>query len=200
MYTILIEAIESSIKSFKLFLETRGHEFSDTETCLPFFALVHVPDPRVHPCFKNVFASSWKMDLKERITNSFLLRQKKARPKLLDYISASTETLFDSTKVEAVSNAEVAALKQTLQDTNSQHQQTLAKLKHVQVGYHQVIGIAAELAQSLAVCINGEQIAPTYLADIVKRLSSLRKSSPSLPLPEMANSKAYHVDKYLLFT
>jgi hypothetical protein len=65
-------------------------------------------------------------------------------------------------------------------DVTAEHEMTCVKLRSMQSGYHQVITVAAELVQTLASCINGEKITPSYLGDIAKRLSSLRKAPPAM--------------------
>ncbi|RKO90928.1 hypothetical protein BDK51DRAFT_27827, partial [Blyttiomyces helicus] len=52
-----------------------------------------------------------------------------------------------------------------------------SKLKALQHDYHTLITIATELVQTLAACINGEQITPAYLETICERLGSFKKGS-----------------------
>ncbi|KAK5930707.1 hypothetical protein CgunFtcFv8_026923 [Champsocephalus gunnari] len=46
---------EERISHFKQYLETRGASLSQTAEFLPYYALPFVPNPTVHPSFKNLF-------------------------------------------------------------------------------------------------------------------------------------------------
>lgn len=46
---------EERISHFKQYLETRGAALSQTTTFLPYYALPFVPNPTVHPSFKDLF-------------------------------------------------------------------------------------------------------------------------------------------------
>lgn len=46
--------------------------------------------------------------------------------------------------------------------------------------------------QSLASCIKGEKITPTYLGDIARRLSSLRKNPPSMYIGDKSNNESIY--------
>lgn len=46
---------EERISHFKQYLETRGAALSQTTKFLPYYALPFVPNPTVHPSFKDLF-------------------------------------------------------------------------------------------------------------------------------------------------
>jgi hypothetical protein len=43
---------------FKTYIETRGAQLSQTTEFLPFYALPFVPNPKMHPSYKELFAVS----------------------------------------------------------------------------------------------------------------------------------------------
>lgn len=46
---------EERITHFKQYLETRGAALSQTTEFLPYYALPFVPNPTIHPSFKDLF-------------------------------------------------------------------------------------------------------------------------------------------------
>uniref|UniRef100_A0AAQ4S2H1 LisH domain-containing protein ARMC9 n=1 Tax=Gasterosteus aculeatus aculeatus TaxID=481459 RepID=A0AAQ4S2H1_GASAC len=58
---------EERISRFKRYLETRGAALSQTAKFLPYYALPFVPDPTVHPSFKDLFQDSWIPQLKDKL-------------------------------------------------------------------------------------------------------------------------------------
>ncbi|OWK12830.1 ARMC9 [Cervus elaphus hippelaphus] len=49
------EDLDERISYFKTYLETKGAALSQTTEFLPFYALPFVPNPMVHPSFKELF-------------------------------------------------------------------------------------------------------------------------------------------------
>ncbi|KAF7236974.1 LisH domain-containing protein ARMC9 [Varanus komodoensis] len=82
-------ALDERISYFKTYLETKGAALSQTTEFLPFYALPFVPNPMIHPSFKELFQESWESDLKMRL-EEFLSATLKAshNPRLLTlYVS-----------------------------------------------------------------------------------------------------------------
>lgn len=52
------EERDEKISYFKTYLETKGAALSQTTEFLPFYALPFVPNPMVHPSFKELFQVS----------------------------------------------------------------------------------------------------------------------------------------------
>lgn len=52
------EDLDERISYFKTYLETKGAALSQTTEFLPFYALPFVPNPMVHPSFKELFQVS----------------------------------------------------------------------------------------------------------------------------------------------
>ncbi|XP_065413663.1 lisH domain-containing protein ARMC9 isoform X6 [Chrysemys picta bellii] len=70
---------DERISHFKTYLETKGAALSQTTEFLPFYALPFVPNPMVHPSFKELFQDSWMPELKTRL-EKFLSLTLKASP------------------------------------------------------------------------------------------------------------------------
>lgn len=83
------QELDKRISYFKTYLETKGAALSQTTEFLPFYALPFVPNPMVHPSFKELFQDSWTPELKLKL-EKFLALTFKANntPKLLTiYVS-----------------------------------------------------------------------------------------------------------------
>ena len=46
------------MNNFKSYIETRGAVLSQTTEFLPFYALPFVPNPKMHPSYKELFSVS----------------------------------------------------------------------------------------------------------------------------------------------
>ncbi|XP_039344587.1 lisH domain-containing protein ARMC9 isoform X3 [Mauremys reevesii] len=75
---------DERISHFKTYLETKGAALSQTTEFLPFYALPFVPNPMVHPSFKELFQDSWMLELKTRLEKFLSLTLKASHaPRLL---------------------------------------------------------------------------------------------------------------------
>ncbi|XP_009901808.2 lisH domain-containing protein ARMC9 [Dryobates pubescens] len=154
---------EERISHFKAYLETKGAALSQTTEFLPFYALPFVPNPMVHPSFKELFQDSWTLDLRTRL-EQFLSLTLKARqtPRLL--------TLF---KESGQYNKEMLQhLHQQLVESEHRTMTCLKRFNKMQTDYHNLIGVTAELVDSLEATVNGKMITPEYLQSICVRLFS----------------------------
>ncbi|KFZ68164.1 LisH domain-containing protein ARMC9, partial [Podiceps cristatus] len=155
--------LEGRISHFKAYLETKGAALSETTEFLPFYALPFVPNPMVHPSFKELFQDSWTLDLRTRL-EKFLSLTLKARqtPRLL--------TLF---KENAQSNKEMLQhLHQQLVESEHRTMTYLKRFNKMQADYRNLIGVTAELVDSLEATVNGKMITPEYLQSVCVRLFS----------------------------
>ncbi|XP_064313575.1 lisH domain-containing protein ARMC9 isoform X2 [Phalacrocorax carbo] len=155
--------LEERISHFKVYLETKGAALSQTTEFLPFYALPFVPNPTVHPSFKELFQDSWTLDLRTRL-EKFLSLTLKARqtPRLL--------TLF---KENGQCNKEMLQhLHQQLVESEHRTMTYLKRFNKMQVDYHNLIGVTAELVDSLEATVNGKMITPEYLQSVCVRLFS----------------------------
>ncbi|XP_075572562.1 lisH domain-containing protein ARMC9 isoform X3 [Pelecanus crispus] len=158
-------ALEERISCFKVYLETKGAALSQTTEFLPFYALPFVPNPMVHPSFKELFQDSWTLDLKTRL-EKFLSLTLKARqtPQLL--------TLF---KENGQCNKEMLQhLHQQLVESEHRTMTYLKRFNKMQADYHNLIGVTAELVDSLEATVNGKMastmlrasLAPVKMQDV----------------------------------
>ncbi|NXC25391.1 ARMC9 protein, partial [Campylorhamphus procurvoides] len=155
--------LEERISHFKAYLETKGAALSQTTEFLPFYALPFVPNPMVHPSFKELFQDSWTLDLRTRL-EKFLSLTLKARqtPRLL--------TLF---KENGQCNKEMLQhLHQQLVESEHRTMTYLKRFNKMQADYHNLIGVTAELVDSLEATVNGKMITPEYLQSVCVRLFS----------------------------
>uniref|UniRef100_A0A674HXK2 LisH domain-containing protein ARMC9 n=1 Tax=Terrapene triunguis TaxID=2587831 RepID=A0A674HXK2_9SAUR len=139
------------ISHFKTYLETKGAALSQTTEFLPFYALPFVPNPMVHPSFKELFQDSWMPELKTRLEKFLSLTLKASHaPRLL--------TLYQ--------------LHQQLVEAERRSMTYLKRFNKIQVDYHNLIGVTAELVDSLEATVNGKMITPEYLQSVCVRLFS----------------------------
>uniref|UniRef100_A0A8C3B8Y4 LisH domain-containing protein ARMC9 n=1 Tax=Cairina moschata TaxID=8855 RepID=A0A8C3B8Y4_CAIMO len=137
--------LEERISHFKAYLETKGAALSQTTEFLPFYALPFVPNPMVHPSFKELFQDSWTLDLRTRL-EKFLSLTLKA--KMLQH------------------------LHQQLVESEHRTMTYLKRFNKMQADYHNLIGVTAELVDSLEATVNGKMITPEYLQSVCVRLFS----------------------------
>ncbi|NXH93280.1 ARMC9 protein, partial [Pachycephala philippinensis] len=155
--------LEERISYFKAYLETKGAALSQTTEFLPFYALPFVPNPMVHPSFKELFQDSWTLDLRTRL-EKFLSLTLKARqtPRLL--------TIF---KESGQCNKEMMQhLHQQLVKCEHRYMTNLKRFHKLQVDYRNLLGVTAELVDSLEATVIGKTITPEYLQSVCACLFS----------------------------
>ncbi|XP_027446407.1 lisH domain-containing protein ARMC9 isoform X2 [Zalophus californianus] len=169
------EDLEERISYFKTYLETKGAALSQTTEFLPFYALPFVPNPMVHPSFKELFQDSWTPELKLKLEKFLALIFKASNtPKLL--------TLY---KENGQSHKEMSQqLHQQLVEAERRSVTYLKRYNKIQADYHNLIGVTAELVDSLEATVSGKMITPEYLQSVCVRLFS----------DQMRQSLAHSVD------
>ncbi|KAG7488189.1 hypothetical protein MATL_G00031550 [Megalops atlanticus] len=157
---------EDRIKHFKHYLETRGAALSQTTEFLPFYALPFVPNPMVHPSFRALFQESWMPELRNKL-EKFLSATLKA---------SNTPRLFTLYKESGKGDKE--ALQQQLAEAERRAASNMRRFNKMQADYHNLIGVTAELVDSLVATVSGKMISPEYLQSICVRLfnSQMRQS------------------------
>ncbi|XP_039711468.1 lisH domain-containing protein ARMC9 isoform X7 [Pteropus medius] len=157
------EDLDERISYFKTYLETKGAALSQTTEFLPFYALPFVPNPRAHPSFKELFQDSWTPDLKSKLEKFLALVFKAGdTPKLL--------TLY---KENGQSHKEtLQQLHQQLVEAERRSMTYLKRYNKIQADYHNLIGVTAELVDSLEATVSGKMITPEYLQSVCARLFS----------------------------
>ncbi|NXM83727.1 ARMC9 protein, partial [Oenanthe oenanthe] len=155
--------LEERISYFKAYLETKGAALSQTTEFLPFYALPFVPNPMVHPSFKEIFQDSWTLDLKARLEKFLSLTLKSRQtPRLL--------TIF---KESGQCNKEMMQhLHQQLMKREQRYMTNLKRLHKLQMDYRNLLGVTAELVDSLEATITGKMITPEYLQSVFACLFS----------------------------
>ncbi|KAJ6655484.1 hypothetical protein lerEdw1_005062 [Lerista edwardsae] len=156
-------ALDERISRFKTYLETKGAALSQTTEFLPFYALPFVPNPMIHPSFKELFQESWESDLKMRLEELLSETLKASNsPRLL--------TLF---KENAQCSPEMLQqLHQQLVESERKTMTYLKRFNKIQADYHNLIGVTAELVDSLEATVNGKMITPEDLQSVCVRLFS----------------------------
>jgi len=59
--------LRRELQAFKVFLDTKGGELSQTSEFLPYYALPYVQSPVEHPHFNNLCTRKWAMGLKNEL-------------------------------------------------------------------------------------------------------------------------------------
>uniref|UniRef100_A0A4W2CUI5 LisH domain-containing protein ARMC9 n=1 Tax=Bos indicus x Bos taurus TaxID=30522 RepID=A0A4W2CUI5_BOBOX len=159
------EDLDERISYFKTFLETKGAALSQTTEFLPFYALPFVPNPMAHPSFRELFQDSWTPELKLKLEKFLALMFKASNtPKLL--------TLY---KENGQSNKDVLQqLHQQLVEAERRSMTYLKRYNRIQADYHNLIGVTAELVDSLEATVSGKMastmlrasLAPVKLKDV----------------------------------
>lgn len=160
--------LEKSMREFKCYLETKGAALSQTTEFLPYYALPYIPDPTSHPSFKPLFTSAWSSDLKKNL-QEFLSATLKSleKPKIYDLYQS---TLSRNEKERKLYNEELKKLQAQLARRDQQFLQYEKRCSKIQADYHKLIGIAAELVDSLEDTVRGRMVTPEYLQNICTRL------------------------------
>ncbi|XP_048720608.2 lisH domain-containing protein ARMC9 isoform X6 [Caretta caretta] len=148
---------DERISHFKTYLETKGAALSQTTEFLPFYALPFVPNPMVHPSFKELFQDSWMPELKTRLEKFLSLTLKASHaPRLL--------TLY---KENGHCSKEILQqLHQQLVEAEHRSMTYLKRFNKIQVDYHNLIGVTAELVDSLEATINGKMASTMLRASL----------------------------------
>uniref|UniRef100_A0A8I5TXP8 LisH domain-containing protein ARMC9 n=1 Tax=Pongo abelii TaxID=9601 RepID=A0A8I5TXP8_PONAB len=159
------EELDEKISYFKTYLETKGAALSQTTEFLPFYALPFVPNPMVHPSFKELFQDSWTPELKMKL-EKFLA---------LIFKASNTPKLFTIYKENGQSNKEMLQqLHQQLVEAERRSMTYLKRYNKIQADYHNLIGVTAELVDSLEATVSGKMastmlrasLAPVKLKDV----------------------------------
>ncbi|XP_037401388.1 lisH domain-containing protein ARMC9 isoform X1 [Pygocentrus nattereri] len=155
--------LDERISHFRHYLETRGAALSQTTEFLPFYALPFVPNPAAHPSFQELFQDSWAPDLRKRLEKLLsLILKASATPRLL--------TLYRDRPKSSKEN-----LKQTqaqLAEAEKRASCYMRRFSKMQADYHNLIGVTAELVDSLEATVSGKMISPEYLQGVCVRLFS----------------------------
>uniref|UniRef100_A0AAX7STF7 LisH domain-containing protein ARMC9 n=1 Tax=Astatotilapia calliptera TaxID=8154 RepID=A0AAX7STF7_ASTCA len=158
---------EERVSFFRQYLETRGGALSQTTEFLPYYALPFVPNPTVHPSFKELFQDSWMPKLRDKLEQflSVILKPSNS-PRLM--------TLYS----RRAGKEATQQLQLQLAESDRRITSYVRKFNKMQADYHNLIGITAELVDSLEATVSGKMISPEYLQNVCVRLfsSQMRQS------------------------
>ncbi|KAI4881343.1 hypothetical protein NFI96_015031, partial [Prochilodus magdalenae] len=131
---------EERISHFKHYLETRGAALSQTTEFLPFYALPFVPNPAAHPSFQELFQDSWAPDLRKRLEKLLAsLLKASAAPRLI--------TLYLTCL--CVHTESLRQMHAQLAEAEKRASSYMRRFCKMQADYHNLIGVTAELVDSL---------------------------------------------------
>ncbi|XP_042313330.1 lisH domain-containing protein ARMC9 [Sceloporus undulatus] len=117
----------------------------------------------IHPSFKELFQDSWESDLKTRL-EEFLSVTLKA---------SNTPRLLTLYKENAQCSQEMLQeLHQQLVESERKTMTYLKRFNKIQADYHNLIGVTAELVDSLEATVNGKMITQEDLQSVCVRLFS----------------------------
>ncbi|XP_032428747.1 lisH domain-containing protein ARMC9 isoform X3 [Xiphophorus hellerii] len=161
---------EERIFLFKQYLETRGSALSQTTEFLPYYALPFVPNPTIHPSFKDLFQDSWMPQLKDKLEKFLSVTLKSTKiPRLLTLYKEGGRTTKEA----------MQQLQLQLAESERRISSYVRKCNKIKADYHNLIGITAELVDSLEATVSGKMISPEYLQSVCVRLfsSQMRQSA-----------------------
>ncbi|KAJ8021710.1 LisH domain-containing protein ARMC9 [Holothuria leucospilota] len=172
--------LEDTMSGFKTFLETKGAALSQTTEFLPFYALPFVPDPTKHPSYKELFSENWVPDLQLRLEKFLALTlPAQAQPRLFEIYQ----------DINSKNSGHMQKLQQSVVDAERRTMTYIKRYNKIQADYHNLIGITAELVDTLESCISGKQVTPDYLQTVCQRLfSNQLRESVDVNRPPTANS------------
>ncbi|XP_053379152.1 lisH domain-containing protein ARMC9-like isoform X2 [Mercenaria mercenaria] len=169
---------EKNMQEFKSFLENRGATLSQTTEFLPYYALPFVPNPKGHPSYKELFTDTWIKDLEVRLEKFLTLSLKSTpQPRLFDLYrgtSGSTEGRDHFQQVQVYQQQLVESERKTMS--------YIKRYNKVQADYHNLIGITADLVDSLEQTVQGKTISPEYLQHLCGRLFNAHITGQSVDM------------------
>ncbi|XP_068174887.1 lisH domain-containing protein ARMC9 isoform X2 [Antennarius striatus] len=154
---------EERISNFKQYLETRGAALSQTAEFLPYYALPFVPNPTVHPSFRDLFQDSWIPQLKEKLVYFLTVMLKPINtPRLLNLYKEGGKRTKD----------DIQQLQLQLIESDRRFASQMRKFNKMQADNHNLIEIIAELIDLSEATISGKNISLEYLQSVYARLFS----------------------------
>ncbi|KAL3979033.1 hypothetical protein ACER0C_017583 [Sarotherodon galilaeus] len=160
---------EERVSFFKQYLETRGEALSQTTEFLPYYALPFVPNPTVHPSFKELFQDSWMPKLRDKLEQflSVILKPSNS-PRLMTLYKESGRSTKEATQ----------QLQLQLAESDRRINSYVRKFNKMQADYYNLIGVTADLVDLLEATARGKMISPECLQSVCVRLfsSQMRQS------------------------
>ncbi|PAA89742.1 hypothetical protein BOX15_Mlig005949g2 [Macrostomum lignano] len=180
-YSVRHEGItdDEAVSDFRHFLETKGAQLSQTTEFLPFYALPYVPDPRSHPSFRDVFSDRWVPELQLRLERflAMVLDSERNQCRLFELYRGSGSGSAGGSATD---------LQAQLVEAERRATQYVRRHNKVQADYHNLIGITAELVDTLEASLQGRPVNPQFLQQICARLFQAQTGSLDLTRPGSA--------------
>ncbi|KAJ7993439.1 hypothetical protein DPEC_G00272450 [Dallia pectoralis] len=153
---------------FKQYLETRGAALSQTTEFLPYYALPFVPNPSVHPSFRDLFQDTWIPEMRRKLEAFLSVTLKVSNmPRLL--------LLFKGGGV--CSKDVLNQLQLQLAESERRTSSYMRRFSKMQTDHHRLIDVTAELVDSLEDTVRGKMVSPEYLQSVCLRLFSNQSQS-----------------------
>ncbi|RMC02054.1 hypothetical protein DUI87_21216 [Hirundo rustica rustica] len=160
--------LEERISYFKAYLETKGAALSQTTEFLPFYALPFVPNPMVHPSFKELFQARFlELGFKDKIGKVPVSDSQSQTDSSASYYICDAIPFFIILLTEMMQH-----LHQQLVKREQRYVANLKRFHRLQVDYYNLLGVSAELVDSLAATVTGKMISPEYLQSVCACLFS----------------------------
>ena len=169
---------KEGMNAYKNYMETKGHIVSQMKEFLPYFGMPYADNPL--ETFPELFSEAWLMDVQQKL-ETFLKKSLKISnhpPQLLELYEQQFENKSTNNMLQLQIN-----------ESEKKAATFFKKFNKSQADYHVLIGITAELVDSLENTISGKPVAPEYLSSIISRLfSSQMKQSLDLSRPGTAGA------------
>uniref|UniRef100_A0A1I8H2E9 LisH domain-containing protein ARMC9 n=1 Tax=Macrostomum lignano TaxID=282301 RepID=A0A1I8H2E9_9PLAT len=188
-YSVRHEGItdDEAVSDFRHFLETKGAQLSQTTEFLPFYALPYPSE------LSDVFSDRWVPELQLRLERFLAMvldfgaepvpplravpgRRLRLCWRLRDRSAAG---MFISPAFAAHSQAQLV-------EAERRATQYVRRHNKVQADYHNLIGITAELVDTLEASLQGRPVNPQFLQQICARLFQAQTGSLDLTRPGSA--------------
>uniref|UniRef100_A0AAQ5ZCI6 LisH domain-containing protein ARMC9 n=1 Tax=Amphiprion ocellaris TaxID=80972 RepID=A0AAQ5ZCI6_AMPOC len=177
---------EERISYFKQYLETRGAALSQTTEFLSYYALPFVPNPTAHPSFKNLFQDSWIPELRDKLEQFLSVTLKPSNtPRLMTLYKEGGR----STK-EAMQQLQLQLVESDRRITSY-----VRKFSKMQADYQNLIGITAELVDSLEATVSGKMASSMLRFSIAPQRPKDVPMLPSLDYEKLKKDLADGADR-----
>uniref|UniRef100_A0A8C4NJG1 LisH domain-containing protein ARMC9 n=1 Tax=Eptatretus burgeri TaxID=7764 RepID=A0A8C4NJG1_EPTBU len=170
------DGVGITMKRFKIYLATHGAELSHHPELLPFFALPSVQNPSSHPTFQKLFTNSWMCDLRTKL-KTFLEKFEKCpsdEPRLLVLYKTMKQNKRDSL-VERGSLV-----------SGTVHETQCRRYAQLLANYQTLLGITADLVDSLEGALRGRPVSPDFIEGICSRFMGPNYSGFDICRPSSA--------------
>uniref|UniRef100_UPI00358FFAE0 lisH domain-containing protein ARMC9 n=1 Tax=Myxine glutinosa TaxID=7769 RepID=UPI00358FFAE0 len=151
-----------TMKRFKFYLATHGAELSHHPELLPFFALPSVQNPSSHPTFQKLFTNSWMCELRTKLKT--LLEKFEKCPSNESRLLVLYKTMKQTKQTKRGSLCERGSL-----GSGTDHETQCRRYGQLLANYQTLLGITADLVDSLEGALRGRPVSPDFIEGICSR-------------------------------